>query len=133
MSIWGWDAVRVRVPGDADGVNQEAVSVIKTLDETRASLMQECANRLFEEHYLNGLDAVKAGEFVGVEDYPSISSAKEIWDHANVVSVIVDPYSTRNTAQVQIGVVTSWDEEHTLGFVFENGQIIEFNMSIPPF
>lgn len=133
LAFWGSDAVRVRVPGNAEGVNEEAVSAIEALRANPAALMQECARRLFEEHYLNGLDAVNAGEYVGVEDYPKISSADDIWDHADVLSVIVDPYSNRNNAQVQIGIGTSWDDEHTLGFVVENGKIIEFSMSIPPF
>ena len=133
LKIFGSDSVRVRVPGNADGPSNEAVAAIERVGDPSCSLMQECAKKLYDEHYINGRQAADAGEFDDMEEYPDIASSEQIWDFAKVVSVVADPYSTGEVTQIQIGVAAAWDVDHDLGIILQDGTITEFNGSIPPF
>ena len=133
FKIFGSESVRVRVPGNDGGPSSAAVSAIEALSDASAHIMRECAQKLYDEHYINGKYSSDAEGFDDREGYPNITSADQIWDYANTVSVIADPYSTGAVTQIQIGIVAAWDEDHDLGVILEDGKITDFNGSIPPF
>ena len=57
-----------------------------------------------------------------------ISTPDEVWAHVTLSFVSVTPLAGALT--VEFGFTTEWDEEHTLGARFQQGQLLELCGSV---
>jgi hypothetical protein len=81
------------------------------------------------EHYAPYAEAVAEGEEPAPEGgLPAIAGPGDVWTHASVEFVHVHPLERRLT--VEIGYRVAWDEEHTLGALVRDGQVIGLNGSV---
>jgi hypothetical protein len=81
------------------------------------------------EHYEPYAESVAAGEIQATdESWPSINSSADVWPHVSLQYVCVIPLSGSLTTE--LGYVTAWDEEHTLGARFQGGTFVELCGSV---
>lgn len=81
------------------------------------------------EHYSPYAEAAAAGESEPLQNgLPRIDTASGVWPHADTEFVQVTPLDGELT--VEIGYRVAWDEEHTLGARFREGQFLELCGSV---
>jgi hypothetical protein len=74
-------------------------------------------------------EAVAAGEIELPESgLPAIDRPPSVWTHTSVEFVQVTPRDRQLT--VETGYRVAWDEEHTLGARFRDGQLVELCGSV---
>jgi hypothetical protein len=108
------------VPGSRAGPQPEAVEVAEQASswwtQSRAAIERE----LFD-HYSAGREDA-ADEMVALHD------AGEVWKHVTLASVEIKPH--RSLRELQVALSVSWDDEHTLGALIRDAQLVELNGSI---
>jgi len=83
------------------------------------------------EHYEPYAEAVTAGELPSPgEALPRIAAPGDVWSHASLVFVSVT--SLRGLLTTELGYITAWDDEHTLGARFQSGKFVELCGSVLP-
>ena len=81
------------------------------------------------EHYTPYAEAVAEGEEEAPGGgLPAIAGPDGVWPHASAQFVHVHPLDGR--LGVEIGYQVAWDEEHTLGALVRDGQVIGLNGSV---
>lgn len=82
-------------------------------------------------HYKQHAEALTAGAApVTREQLPEIEKPSQVWPQVTLAFVSVSPLDGELTAE--LGYDTAWDEEHTLGARFQDGQFIELCGSVVP-
>lgn len=151
--LFGSDLLTLLIPGDVDGPEGAAIDLLTKMEASYPRLRSEMAAKLYQEHYINAKETETAEQIhleahwperdeMGSEDYvdeyafPEIASADNIWEFASVTGVRFEPRRNSHNKghqQILLSVIADWYDDHTLGFMFENGEICEFNTSIRPF
>lgn len=123
------EAVILIIPGDKTGPSAVAIKQLEQLEQNYSDMMEKLASTLYEEHYMAGKEAFDSGELEGlVEDYPTIDSPADIWPFVKVARVWVDAYGKHG--QIEVAFLVDWDEEHSLGFTFEDCKVVDFCGSV---
>jgi hypothetical protein len=116
--------------GSRTAPRPEALKIAAQLKQSIADLRPAIARALYE-HYSPYAEAVAAGEEpVPMSALPAIEAPADVWRHVSMVFVSVAPLDGHLTAE--IGFSTAWDEEHTLGVRFRDGQLIDLCGSVLP-
>lgn len=119
--------VPLRIDGGRSGPAEACLQLARELLARYADLRPAIAQALFE-HYAPYVDAVTAGELDPVEGIPWLTRADEVWEHATLVRVSVEPLDRAHT--VELAYQTAWDQEHTLGARFQEWRLVELNGSV---
>ena len=83
------------------------------------------------DHYSPYAEAVATGELEPPEQgLPRINHPDEVWPHTAVQFVAVSKLDRQ--LMIEVGYRVAWDEEHLLGALLRNGQLIELNGSVLP-
>ena len=81
------------------------------------------------EHYAPYAEALAAGELPEPdEDIPRIASPAEVGSHARLEYVSIAPLD--GVLVTELGYLTAWDEEHTLGVRFAGERFVELCGSV---
>jgi|ERR671919_1064321 hypothetical protein len=128
LALDGAAPVPLVLSGGRAAPDAEALRIAHSLASEYASWRPMIARGLFE-HYSPYAEAVAAGELdTPVSDLPSIDAPSSVWPHTSVEFVRVTPLDRVLT--VEIGYRVTWDEEHTLGARFRDGQLLELCGSV---
>jgi hypothetical protein len=75
------------------------------------------------EHYAPYAEAVAAGEYQEDSDaFPRMASPLDVWPHARLEYVSIAPLD--GVLTTELGYLTAWDEEHTLGVRFAGDRFV---------
>lgn len=108
----------------------QVLSAAKTLTTQIASWRTVMEEALFE-HYRPYADEPDREALADSEQaIPVISEPSQVWSHVSLEYVSVAP--TGAELSVELGYSAAWDEEHTLGAVFQSGNLIELCGSVLP-
>ena len=58
----------------------------------------------------------------------TIGTSGDLWTHVTLSSVEIKPYRSIN--ELQVALRTAWDDEHTLGALVRDAELVELNGSI---
>ena len=101
-----------------------ARSVAASFPSWRPSL-----ERALFEHYLPYAESVAAGEAEPPEGgLPRMAVPADVWPHTTPQFILIAPLDGQLTTE--IGYQVAWDEEHTLGARFRDGQLLELCGSV---
>jgi hypothetical protein len=112
--------VALHLPGTRGGPDAEALRVADQVQVWWQGVRDAVAKELYG-HYTAGCDA-------GVPEVQGLLDADAVWPHVAISSVQVAPYQSK--AEIQVALHAAWDEEHTLGALVRDEQLIELNGSI---
>jgi len=123
---------RVRVPlvlsGTRSAPDAQAVAVARD-GTTRYRSWRPTIEKALFEHYGPYADALAVREFPPPsETFPSIPAPHQVWPYVSLAFVAVTPLEGVLTAE--LGYITAWDEEHTLGVRFQSGKFMELCGSV---
>ena len=75
------------------------------------------------EHLEPYAQDVADGEVAAPESgLPEINAPDDVWPHVTLVFAAVTPLA--GVLTTELGYMTAWDEEHTLGARFQSGQFV---------
>jgi hypothetical protein len=117
--------------GSRSGPAAEATGIAHALPGMW-SAARELLQRAIFDHYLPYAEA--GPPWLSSEPPPVISAPDGVWEYVQIQSISVTRWNAYfNRAFVaEIALSVHWDEEHTLGARFINGQFTELNGSIVP-
>jgi hypothetical protein len=116
------------ISGGRDGPDAEALRIAQSVPSDYASWRPAIERELFD-HYTPYREAVAAEEMSAPSSgLPPIEAPSLVWLHTILVFVQVAPIS--GVLAVEIGYQVTWDEEHTLGARFRDGQLLELCGSV---
>jgi hypothetical protein len=106
----------------------KALAMAHALPSAFTAWRQAIESALYE-HYAPYAETLAAGDFSSPSGPPPIVEApSEVWPHVSLVFVSVMPLDGVLTSE--FGYTTTWDEEHTLGARFRDGQLLELCGSV---
>lgn len=124
------EPVPLALRGTRRGPDPRSLQLAQDASAAYQSWQPAIAREMFE-YYSPYAEAVENGEAEPPEEgLPNIQSADDIWPFATIEFVQVMPLDGELT--VEIGYRVDWDDEHTLGARWCNGQLIELNGSVLP-
>lgn len=116
------------VSGDRSGPNVDALHIARSVPSDYLAWRSAIERELFE-HYTPYAESVAAGELEPPSSgLPRIDGPSSVWPHVEIEFVQVTPLDRVLT--VEIGYRVTWDEEHTLGARFRDGQLLELCGSV---
>ncbi len=125
MPLGAHRVIPLLIAGGRDAPDGPALAQARELPARYPTLQREIATALLE-HYEPYRQAIEAGEIV---DEPiRLDSTDDVWAHVRPVHIIVAPLDGRLT--VEIGYMTTWDVEHTLGARLVDWHLGELNGSV---
>jgi len=114
--------------GGRTAPDADALRIARSIPSEYASWRPAIERELFD-HYSPYAEAVAAGELDTPSSVlPPINAPASVWFHTTLAFVQVAPLSGILT--VEIGYRVAWDEEHTLGARFRDGQMLELCGSV---
>lgn len=126
--LLGDRTVPLAVSGSRAAPDPHALNIARSITSRYASWRPSIEQALYE-HYSPYAEAIAAGESEPPQDgLPRIDEPSAVWPHTNAEFVQVTPLGGALT--VEIGYRVGWDEEHTLGARFQNGQFLELCGSV---
>lgn len=128
LTLPGVGAVPLLVSGGRSRPDEASLLLARQLTEKYGDLRDEIQRHLFE-HYEPYKEAVGAGE-LDAPSFPAIQAAPDVWRHATVERVLIEPMEGISTIEVAYRV--AWDEEHTLGAWIRDWQMFELCGSVGP-
>ncbi len=124
------ERVELRVAGDRKAPDAESLRLAADAPAQYASARAAIARELFE-HYEPYHDAWRRDELEMLGDeFPELSEPDEVWAHVSVERIDVDARRLASPIEVRLRVV--WDEEHTLGVLLRDAELVELNGSMAP-
>lgn len=112
--------------GDRKAPEPQAVEAARKLVELVAQNKHAMAEALFE-HYTPYREAIDAGD-LDDRRAPEIRSAVEVWPHVSPEHVLIE--RVRGVMTAEVAFRTAWDEEHTVGAMFQAGIFVGLNGSV---
>jgi hypothetical protein len=107
-----------------------AIAAARTLANAFNSWRSVIESALFE-HYSHYAEALAAADLPPpTSPLPEIKTRSQIWLHVSMTFVSVTPLEGVLTSE--FGYTTAWDEEHTLGARFQEGEFLELCGSVLP-
>jgi hypothetical protein len=126
----GGSSASLIISGSRNEPSAEAIHTARSLIHQFPTWKSVIENTLFE-HYTPYAEALEAGELAPPsEPFPRLGAADQVWPHITLIFVSVSPLDGKLTTE--LGYVTAWDEEHTLGARFQEGKIVELCASVVP-
>ena len=124
--------LEARIPlvlaGSRAAPDLEALNLARSVAAELRSWRPSIERALFD-HYLPYADAVAAGDQAAPDaGLPRLEAPADVWPHTTAEFVHVAPLDGQLT--VEIGYRVAWDDEHTLGARFRNGQLQELCGSV---
>lgn len=114
--------------GNKSEPSVQAINAAKSLKQLFAASRQGIEASLFE-HYLPYAEAVAAGDLPSPDaPLPPITKPSQVWPHVSLEFVLIAPLDGILTTE--FGFTTGWDEEHTLGARFREGNFLELCGSV---
>ena len=123
IALSGQPEVPLALHGDKTGPDAQALAAAKALKADFPGWRPAIAHALFE-HF----EPYAAADDDGGTARPHISGPFMVWPHTTLQYVAVVPLAGALT--VELGYAVAWDEEHTLGARFQQGQLVELNGSV---
>lgn len=120
----GHPAVPLVLAGTGKAPDAEAVTIARALVTTVPGWRDVITAALYE-HYEPYGESMEEGVPI-----PRLSAPGEVWQHCALQYVAVSPVS--GELFVELGFTVAWDEEHTLGARFRQGELLELNGSVLP-
>ena len=121
--------VPLALVGSREAPGADALSTARELADVWAHNQGPIERALFA-HYEPYREAVACGELAPPAAQVVVSSSGDVWKHVEVQSASVTLLDGSLVAGVALAV--AWDEEHTVGARFSDGQFTELNGSIIP-
>ena len=123
-----------RVPlvlyGSRKEPDPQAVAMARDLSSA-IKTWRPCIESALFEHYEPYAEADAAGESSSsAAPVPTMKMAGEVWPHVSFEFVSITPLA--GVVTVELGFTVAWDEEHTVGVRFREGEFLELNGSILP-
>jgi hypothetical protein len=123
---------RARVPLVLSGTRSEpdaqAVAVARDMT-TRYGSWRPTIEKVLFERYGPYAEALAAGELPPPsETFPSMTAPNQVWPYVSLAFVAVTPLD--GVLTTELGYITAWDEEHTLGVRFQSGKFMELCGSV---
>ena len=107
-----------------------ALAAARELKHQLPSWRSAIQTALFE-HYAPYAQAVEEGEYPETDaSFPTIVVPNDVWQHVCLTFISIAPLGGVMTTE--LGYLTAWDEEHTLGARFVDGSFVELNGSVLP-
>ena len=126
--LLGEATVPLAVSGSRTAPDPQALKVAHSIPSSYAIWRPSIEHAMFE-HYSPYAEAVAAGESEPpLDGLPTIEAPSGVWPHTDAEFVQVSPLDGKLT--VEIGYRVGWDEEHTLGARFREGQFLELCGSV---
>ena len=123
-------STKLALAGTRTAPDPAAVAAAHELKAQLSAWRSAIETALFE-HYEPYAEAVAAGEFPeATESFPGITAPTGVWPHASLEFISISPLDGSLTTE--LGYITAWDEEHTLGARFAGGAFIELCGSVLP-
>jgi hypothetical protein len=120
--------VPLSIVGSADGPAPEALSMAKDLAAQLPTWQVDIEKALFE-HYEPYAEALASGELKHRGDpLPSITKPSDVWPLISWVDASIIPVG--GELAVELDAFVPWDEEHTLGLLFERGKFSQLCGSV---
>src|SRR5690606_28663331 len=114
--------VPLAVAGLRRAPDPQALEAARQIASSYPGWQPVIANALFE-HLEPYAQAVADGDLSAPEGgLPEINSPDDVWPHVTLVFAAVTPLAGMLTTE--LGYMTAWDEEHTLGARFQSGQFV---------
>ena len=130
FALDGMASVPLVLSGTRAEPDPKAIGTARTLANAFTSWRPAIESALFE-HYGPYAEALAAGELPPPSNpLPGIKAPSEVWLHVSLVFISVTPLAGVLTSE--FGYTTAWDEEHTLGARFQDGQFLELCGSVLP-
>ena len=108
--------------------NAQALVSAREAIDSFSSWRTDIEQSLFD-YFQPYIEETAADELVDPsEPVPHIATPVEVWPHVSLVFVSVTPLS--GVLTTELGYLTKWDEEHTLGARFQSGRFIELCGSV---
>jgi hypothetical protein len=128
LTLEGQARVPLVLSGTRAAPNAQAVAVAREVT-TRYGLWRPTIEQALFEHYGSYADALAAGEHPPPsETFPRMIAPHQVWPYVSLAFVAVTPFASALTAE--LGYITAWDEEHTLGVRFQSGKFMEICGSV---
>jgi hypothetical protein len=126
--LLGEAKVPLALSGSRAAPDPQALNVARSISSSYATWRPSIERAMFE-HYSPYAEAVAEGESEPPRDGLSrIDTPAGVWSHTDAEFVQVTPLGGELT--VEIGYRVAWDEEHTLGARFREGQFLELCGSV---
>jgi hypothetical protein len=128
ISSLGGATVPLVVSGSRSEPDSVALDSTKAIPGQYAEWQATIEKELFE-HFAPYAEAVAEGESEAPEEpLPEIHKPGDVWPHVSLEFVAVT--LLKGKTNVELGYRVAWDEEHTLGALFQNDQFIELCGSV---
>lgn len=124
IGIPGHPAVPLALSGTSKAPDAEAVTIARALVTTVPGWRDVITAALYE-HYEPYGESMEEGVPI-----PRLAAPGDVWQHCALQYVAVSPVS--GVLIVELGFTVAWDEEHTLGARFRQGEFVELNGSVVP-
>lgn len=125
----GGRIVPLALVGGRSEPDAQALQLARTVPSSFTTAWRPPVAAALFEHYQPYAQALAAGEALEPSTpIPSIGAPEDVWLHTVLAFVTVAPVD-RELA-IEFGFTTAWDEEHTLGVRFQNGELLELNGSV---
>jgi hypothetical protein len=112
--------VALFVPGNRSAPLAEGLQLAERAVDWWRRARSAVENELYQ-HYDAGRDG-------NLSDLPNIATPGDVWTHVTLSSVEIKPYRSIN--ELQVALRTAWDDEHTLGALVRDAELVELNGSI---
>jgi hypothetical protein len=122
IRLGGSDNIPLALAGNRVAPASAALAELRWLVPAFAGLEKTVAQALYE-HYEPYCDALAAGELQLAESLPLLHTAAQALSFSSLSHVLIEPLGGQWTTE--LAYETRWDEEHTLGARFRNGQWLE--------
>jgi hypothetical protein len=126
----GGSSIPLALAGPRSAPNADALALAKALPNAW-SLNLEAVTQALVEHYAPYQEAIASGELEPPSSpLPAIARPSDVWRFVTLQSASVTPIGGKLVSEVALSA--AWDEEHTLGAMFEGASFLELNGSILP-
>jgi hypothetical protein len=120
IALENGERIALHVPGSRAGPHPEGLNSAEQASTWWTKARPEVEQELFA-HYSAGRDAT-------TDRILELRDPGEVWAHAVLTSVEIRPY--RSLGELQVAIRVAWDDEHTLGALLRDAQLVELNGSI---
>jgi hypothetical protein len=120
VALDGAARLPLHLPGPRSGPSPEALRLAGQASAWWAEVRERVTAELYA-HYTAGRDG-------GLAAIPGVTEPSAVWSEVTLSSVQLAPYGSPREMQVALRV--TWDEEHTLGALLRDGELVELNGSI---
>src|SRR5258708_5328279 len=120
ITLENGERIALHVPGPRAGPRSEGLHLAERALAWWVQTRPQVERELYA-HYSAVHDATTDGML-------ELRDPGEVWAHAVLTSVEIAPY--RSLGELQVAIHVAWDEEHTLGALIRDAQLVELNGSI---